>query len=405
MIGSSIQEEYERIFGSPTPVCLFGSDEEYESMRHEILNAPREKYNKEKLPFSGISIAPLEERLLYDMASLAEQSGERVFFLKKFDGKKSTCLAAGYYDIKEGDFVGLKGSFFKESEYCSEAYMCLSAKYGWDGSMTVKSGKVFLNENVHFGSASLFASLVLGKQASFREWTDKDGDGLDMFYYRFRYDDIEEDEARAFHHYNGFETDYEKENSSQSVKDNALMNMIDCLTRYESNEEGQKKAIIGSKPNILMTGASMMEKKQEKPEKEDGAVEHRQRVFIDGHDPVRKPKSLVEIMPYHSFMIKVSGVCFAKGWFNPEDSTFTILKGSIVARYEDRDYKGTESSRARKRFISTVCEDIGDYYKVTSDAICPNANAAACYALGRMSDVSRWRDVQGNTIYKVYGKT
>lgn len=405
MIGDSIHEEYEQIFGKRTPFNLFDSDEEYDSIRQEILNAPKEKYDKECLPFSGISIVPIEERLLFDMAKLAEQSGEKVFFLKKKGSKKSIYLAAGYFDIIDGDFVGLKGSFFMESDYFIEAYRCLSAMNGWDGHMTVKSGKVFLNENVHFGSASLFASLVLGKQSSFREWTDKDGDGLDMFYYRFQYDDIEEDEARAFHHYNGFETDYEKVNSSQSVKDNALMNLIDCLARYKSNEEGQKKAIIGSKPNILMTGTSMMEKKQEKPEKEDGAVEHRQRVLIDGHDPVRKPKKLVRVIQNHSFMISVSGVCFAKGRFNPEDSTFTILKGSRVARYEDREYKGTESSEARKRFISTVCEDEGDYYKVTRDAVCRNANAAACYALGGMSDASRWRDVQGNTIYRVYGKT
>lgn len=380
MIGSSIQEEYEQIFGSPTPVCLFGSDEEYEFIRHEILNAPREKFNKEKLPFSGISIAPLEERLLYDMASLAEQSGERVFFLKKFDGKKSICLAAGYYDIKEGDFVGLKGSFFKESEYCSEAYMCLSAKYGWDGNMTVKSGKVFLNENVHFGSASLFASLVLGKQASFREWTDKDGDGLEMFYYRYQYDDIEEDEAKAFHHYNGFETDYEKE------------------------VESLKKTLLGSVLSIMMTGASLMEKKRHDVVNHVKSDKSPKRSFFDGLKQYVENLRREREKSKHSFSIIVSGVCVARGFFNPDDSTFTILRGSTVARYEDKNYKGTESSEARKRFISTVCEDTGDYYQVTRDAVCPSARAAASYALGVMSDASRWRDVQGKTIYEVYGK-
>lgn len=61
---NDINEEYEKVFGTTSRETIFSADDEnYASLRKEILDAKREFNVKKVLPFDGIKLYPYEEYL------------------------------------------------------------------------------------------------------------------------------------------------------------------------------------------------------------------------------------------------------------------------------------------------------------------------------------------------------
>lgn len=127
-----------------------------------------------------------------------------------------------------------------------------------------------------------------------------------------------------------------------------------------------------------------------------------------------KPKPLLETIPKkvvqsvlperHYFFIKEEGVCDAKGYYNEELEYFYICENSLVAYDTEFLYYINDKENARETFLKKACIEDDGYYRVKKDAKCRSASAAACYVLGCEADLSKWKDVEGNSLVDIYPK-
>ena len=104
----------------------------------------------------------------------------------------------------------------------------------------------------------------------------------------------------------------------------------------------------------------------------------------------------------HIFHITVKGVCRASGYYDPIKGHFYILKDSFLALKADPEYEKSASGIARNRMLASVCTSNAHYYIVSKDTKCRSASAAACYVLGRESDLNSWKDSDGRLLHDVY---
>ena len=96
-----INEQYEKIFGKEVRPNVFSpDDEEYNSLRQEIRDAKREFKPNKKLPFDGIKIQSYEDFRRDEIVQEAAKTGNRVFFIKKYEGGKLVAYAAAYFNIR-----------------------------------------------------------------------------------------------------------------------------------------------------------------------------------------------------------------------------------------------------------------------------------------------------------------
>jgi len=104
----------------------------------------------------------------------------------------------------------------------------------------------------------------------------------------------------------------------------------------------------------------------------------------------------------HLFYIEEVGKCNAAGYFEKETGYFYVCRNSLVAYDTDILYLASDTENARMNFLKKACKEEPGYFRVTKDAKCRSASAAACYVLGCLADDTFWKDKQGKTISEVY---
>lgn len=204
MIDNSIHEEYEKIFGaSQKPVNLFDTDEEYEAVRQYVVNAERIYDVKKKLPFSGVQLCSYEDFKRNEIVREAQKMGYRIFFIRRYLGKELITYAAGYFNPRTSRFEVLKGAFFNDSAYFNNQLksMLIQDKLPFLTHFRRENGKMYLKRQYAPASASFFASLVLGKKCTFREWHDERNKTLDAYYQKYKNSAIDKSESKTFPDY------------------------------------------------------------------------------------------------------------------------------------------------------------------------------------------------------------
>ena len=346
MIDNSIHEEYEKIFGAPQkPVNLFDTDEEYEAVRQYVVNVERIYDVKKNLPFSGVEICSYEDFKRNEIVRDAQKMGYRVFYIRRYLGKELTTYAAGFFNPRTSRFEVLKGAFFNDSVFFKSQLMNMSIqdKLPFLNHFRRENGKMYLKHQYTPASASLFASLLLGKKSTFREWYDERHKTLDAYYQKYKNSAIDETEAKTF-------PDYVEPPTFEEV-------------------------FAIPKPTV---------KKTEVPKEK----------------VTEAPKE--KVIGKHFFYLHKYGVYNAYGYHDTATGYFYICQNSKVATAEASDYAGSSSSNGRKRFINEACTLEGKFYKVIKLAKCRSASAAACYVTGCKVDYTLWVDSNGKHLKDCY---
>lgn len=348
----NINEQYEQIFGKKERPNIFSpDDEDYNSLRQEIRDAKREFNPNKKLPFDNIILKNFEDFKRDEIAQEFAKEGHRIFYIKKYEGNKLVAYAAAYFNVKSSVFFVLRDSFCLETSYFNHLVnnILITKRYGFRSSFVKDNGFLKLSSTKIFDSASLAASYFLGKKSSFRAWKDERGKTLDAYFIKYKSDAIDDIEAKTFPDY--------KEPEPEPVRE-------------------------------VMNGS---------------LLERIQRIFTPTPNPII---DVLDSLPgsdsKHLFYLCQEGICKASGYFDQEDNYFYVCKDSLVALIEDAEYANTTSALARKRFIDQACVRENSFYRVTKDAKCRTASAAACYVLGRTVTYSMWKDANGKYLKDFY---
>ena len=332
---NDINAEYEKVFGTTSRETLFSADDEnYASLRQEILDAKREFNVKKVLPFDGIKLYPYEEYLRMGNVLDAEKHGYRIFYIRKYDGQELVCYAAGYFNAKDSRFVVLKGSFFHQTDYYKSLVCGLNPLVGSSLTSAFENTKGTLKQTKDwtFTSASLAASLILGKKTTFREWKDNRGKSLAAYYAKYKDEFIDEKEDKAFPYI-----------PSVSIKTSTSKITDDAGTL------------------LANTVQSLLQ-----------------------------PRKIT-----HVFNIEITGKCRVVGYYDDEDNRFVVKKGSCFRDSVDPDFDVKPLGESRRRFIEAACMKSGPYLEVIKDTKCKSATAAASYIMGYEASYSLWKDNNG----------
>lgn len=92
----------------------------------------------------------------------------------------------------------------------------------------------------------------------------------------------------------------------------------------------------------------------------------------------------------------------ASGYYDSSLGYFYIKEGSHVAASIQRGFSSNSFYSPRLRFLREACVFEGYYYRVTKDAKCRSALAAACYVLGRPASYLDWKDEYGGNLEDYY---
>lgn len=337
-----VNEQYEQIFGKTERPNIFSSDDEEYNVLRKVIRESKREYNFQKsMPFTGIKLSSYEDFTRAHIVEEATKKGYRIFYIRQYEGEKMTVYAAGYFDTKTSTFVVLRDSFFQQTQYFTD----LICRISNPGKRVVirKNFKSYPNfvrqENqMHYESAALAASIFLGRKSDFRAWKDDRGKTLDAYFLRYKDSEIVEQEYKTF-------PDYIAPPKPLSFTDKAT----------------------------TMLGGQKNKTQETQPQK-------------------------------HLFYINVKNHLRASGYFDTETHYFYICKDSYILSHEDYTYVNTQSSLARKRFLESVCfyHTILGLYRVTKDAKCRSASAAACYVLGKNANYSEWVDDKGKCLNDCY---
>lgn len=346
-----VLSEYEKIFGKEERKTLFAvDDEEYYSLRQQIIAEKPVYFHKSALPFDGVRMYSYEEFLVLEYIQKITNQGKKVFYIKRRFTDGSIINAFGYYIPGTKHFVLMKYSTFPYSSYFTKKMEMLGfyTKY----LFSRKGNVVTLKNDIDCTSASLAASVVLGADSLFHEWKDSNRQQLGITYARFTLPANEE------------------------------------VMKYE------KKSLMFSNPYV----ADIIKPNFSEPYR-----------VVEKMPSATKPPVTSSVVPTthftsdkHLFYIKEPGVCSVAGYFDPETTYFYILKDSLITLVEDFDYMNSTSSRQRARFINRACVKESGYYKVTRDAKIRSASAAACYSLGKTVIYTKWVDANGKYLKDFY---
>ena len=334
--------EVEKLFGQPKRVDLFDeSDDYYNVIRPYILLQPAESYKKKVLPFSGIELPPYVDYMRQLAIEDANKQKYHVFYIKKgTKGNVNYCDAAGYYQPSNKTFVILKYSYIISTNNYSfnDLALQLQRRKAMMSKSKTENDNRYLTDNIVLQNPIMSASFVLGTKASTIEWVDEKGRSILSFYPSL----------------SQLQAQLQPPEPPIIVKNKPV-----------TIPKEKKEAILGIVMGLLKT-------KEEKD----------------------KNRQL--------FSVEEKGVCKAFGYYEPESGYFYVCKDSLVARYVDREYSYTPSGEARVRFIDKACVAEGKYFRVTKDAKCRNATAAASYVLGRTATYVEWIDVHGRGLNHYY---
>ncbi len=121
-------------------------------------------------------------------------------------------------------------------------------------------------------------------------------------------------------------------------------------------------------------------------------------------EPKAKADTKLEDKDIHVVQIIVKDVCDAKGYFNPVDGYFYIMKGSKIALNVTHEFSETPVGKARVRLIISNCSIERGYFIITKDSKCRTATAAACYVMGKNVTYIEWVTPDGKALKDFYPK-
>lgn len=91
----------------------------------------------------------------------------------------------------------------------------------------------------------------------------------------------------------------------------------------------------------------------------------------------------------------------ANGYYNAQNGSFLILKGSLLAFHGYRDAWLTKDEQKRKRIIESNCDYVSPNYKANKDILCSSPNEAAFVVTGTtMIGKIAWVDIKGKSLYQ-----
>jgi len=344
----NIVQQYEEIFGKENRLNnLFPDEEDYAALRQEIIATKRETNISKTLPFDGVRLLSYEDYKRRMVVHEARQKGHRVFFIRKYEDSKLIAYAAGYYKEHSQEFVMLRETFFMRNSFYNKMYMLMNIRKHrvFRSSFSLEEGTLHLNKDMVCDSASLAASLVLGKRTTFREWHDKKGKTLDMHFSIYKEKDIDNMENKTFPDY--------RPPKKVSVEE---------TTEVREN-----------------TAGSTVER------------------------PSRRTKTV------RLFYIKRNSnperVCDASGYYNPIDKVFILKAGSVLSMGSAAMFQYSIAGMERKAFIEKNCIKVGNAYKLKCDFTFDAPSSAASYVLGRTANGwTEWKDSNGENLDAVYRK-
>ena len=117
-----------------------------------------------------------------------------------------------------------------------------------------------------------------------------------------------------------------------------------------------------------------------------------------------KVDTKLEDKDIHVVQIIVKDVCDAKGYFNPVDGYFYIMKGSKIALNVTHEFSETPVGKARVRLIISNCSVEKGYFIINKDSKCRTATAAACYVMGKNVTYAEWVTPDGKALKDFYPK-
>lgn len=335
-----IKEEFESIFGVTVRPNLFDADDaEYQQLRQQIINSPKELYAVDSLPFEGVCLTSYEEFKRRETIAEAKRQGVHLFYIKEYDGSKLVRYGVGYFRIDDSCFVVLKDTFFKTSNYFIELTNCISdpgLKAELLNSFRLEDGVLYQYVQMYYHSASLAASYILGRKVSFREWKDENGKSLDAYYPLFRTANIEEREDKTFPNY------------------------IAPVIRKPQPAKESASSVISKVVN-----SELQSKK-------------------------------------HVFYLKLSGICDASGYYIEEDNRFVILKGSRFNKSVSTFFSSKPLGLSRVRFIDAACIEDGNEYVVKEDTRCNSPSVASSFLQGKVASYVNWIDSEGKYLKDFY---
>lgn len=104
----------------------------------------------------------------------------------------------------------------------------------------------------------------------------------------------------------------------------------------------------------------------------------------------------------HIFWITIRGKCNAYGYFNGDTGEYCIGEGSLISKYNEKEYANTLSSKNRKKIIDKYGINTGIYIKLKSEIKCPTPSEAAQYVLGASVNMDLWKDSDNKNLYDVF---
>lgn len=177
-----VNEQYENLFGSYTPINLFDTDEEYELLRQEIIMSDQPRVNKYRKPFENFRVASYQEVALLKNIEKSRNNAYRVFFIKRGEyGEYGFCNAAGFYNHSNSIFVILAYSYIiAENRFLVNENDLLRARTSTLMKKSQPEGRNnrFLTQNIFCNSPKLAAAYVLGCNADATEWVNDKGKNI-----------------------------------------------------------------------------------------------------------------------------------------------------------------------------------------------------------------------------------
>ena len=456
-----INNEYEKLFGRTKFINLFDTDEEYSTLRQDIISQPRDYIKSCDLPFDDIKLIPYNEYVWKQEIESATNNGKHVFYIKQ---SQPFCKAACYFDANKGNIVLLRYSYIVNSNSYSNDFSLLSGrrKLLMSKSCQDKHGR-YLTENVICSSPLVTASYVLGRNADLTEWHDEKDKTIIAFYSELARLQAQKNKK--------IETEKKEQN-----KGRMLFELLNSITNYLAKkankhffyieedgvcsasgymEEGsklffiQKGSLVSKESDIIYLSSQSGKARLRFLDKACTLKSHyycvtkdakcrsasaaacyvlgRKADFTAWKDD--KGKSLAEVYPNSFYdatqtessqlplflpsdepplfhIVKTDDIkkyCHAFGTYDSTCNQFLILKDSVLSLDVSPSYRYTTADYQRQKFIKLNCIKKDNGFVMKRDALCDSPSAAASFVLGRSANGwIEWKDESSRTLKEVY---
>ena len=459
----TINEEYEKLFGTVKSINLFESDEEYKNLRQYIINQPDNYKKSNSLPFDDIKLTPYNEFMWLQEIESAINHGKRVFYIKQ---NQPYCKAACYFDTKLGSIVLLKYSYIVDSN--DSSFNDYSLFLGRKKQLSHKSHQdnkgLYITDNIKCTSPLVAASYVLGRKADLAEWRDENGISI-VTYYSALTRLMEQELKKKKKEKNGEErqkgkrilellngiaiylankapkhifyieeegvcsaSGYLEEDSKQFFIIKGSLVSIESDILFETSQFGKARARFLDKVCVLKSHYYYVSKNAKCRSASAAAcyVLGRKEDFTAWRD--KDGNSLEEIYPDRFFVPKSVSTplplasapdepplfhimktddamryCKAYGTYDRAGNHFLIMKDSVLSLAVSSSYRYTAADYQRQKFIKLNCTKKTNGFVLKRDALCDSPSAAASFVLGRSANGwLEWKDDSNRTLKEVF---